>query len=217
MRKGRKSSRGLALSVEQCEARVLNTLVLVLNGNAFAAANPSILTANAAQVLRRAGNQAIQLAYPTIATPAAFYGLERQIESLSHGQPIGIVGFSAGGSLALRIATDKAIRVVSVLDYYGTPDLKDWFRYHGNDLYSRYVLGHVHFSPAAINLFSGSIATNAHVVAALGLRDKNVVAAPNEASFERDLPQASIYTYDGPHGVGIETSLPALGEFLANL
>ena len=110
MRKGRKSSRDLALCVEQCEARVLNTLVFVLNGNAFAAAKPSILTANAAQVLRRAGNQAIQLAYPTIATPAAFYGLERQIESLSHGQPIGIVGFSAGGSLALRIATDKADR-----------------------------------------------------------------------------------------------------------
>ena len=94
MRAGRKSSRDLALSVEPCEARVLNTLVFVLNGNAFAAANTSILTANAAQVLRRAGNQAIQLAYPTIATPAAFYGLERQIESLSHGQPIGIVGFS---------------------------------------------------------------------------------------------------------------------------
>ena len=107
--------------------------------------------------------------------------------------------------------------MLSDLDYYGTPDLKDWFRYHGNDIYSRYVLGHVHFSPAAINLFSGPIATNAHVVAALGLRDKNVVAAPNEASFERDLPQASIYTYDGPHGVGIETSPPALGEFLANL
>ena len=54
------------------------------------------------------GDQAVQLAYPTISTPAAFYGLERQIKALSHGQEIGVVGFSAGGSLADRIATDKA-------------------------------------------------------------------------------------------------------------
>lgn len=217
MRKSHRSSRDRPLGVEQCEERVLNTLVFVLNGNAFSAADPDVLTANAAQVLRRAGDQAVQLAYPMIATPAAFYGLEHQIESLSHGQPIGIVGFSAGGSLALRIATDKALHVVSVLDDYGPPDLRDWFHYHGNDRFSRYVAGHVAFSRAAIDLFSGPIDTNAHVVAAFGLLDRNVVASQSAASFERDLPDASICTYDGGHGVGIDASRPALQKFLANL
>jgi dienelactone hydrolase len=217
MGKSHRSSRDRALSVEGCEERVLTTLVFVLNGNAFSAATPGILTSNAAHVLRRAGDHAVQLAYPTIATAGAFYGLEQQIKSLSHGQPIGIVGFSAGGSLALRIATDKGLHVVAVLDYYGPPDLKAWLHYHGNDRFARYVREHVPFTRAAMNLFSGSIATNAHVVAAFGLRDHNVVASVSEASFKRDLPDASLYTYDGGHGVGIETSRPALQEFLASL
>jgi len=51
----------LALAFEQCEERILNTLVVVLNGNAFCAANPSSLTANAAQVLQQAGDRAVQL------------------------------------------------------------------------------------------------------------------------------------------------------------
>jgi hypothetical protein len=205
------------LTYEQCEDRALLTLIFVLNGNAYSAASPSILTANAAQVLRQAGNRAVQLAYSTMATPAAFFGLERQIQSLSHGQPIGIVGFSAGGTLALRIATDKALRVVSVLDCYGPPDLKDYFLYHKSDRFSRYILGHVPFTRAAINLLSGPIATNAHVASAFGLRDANVVVSQSAASLKRDLPQASIYTYDGPHGVGINACQPALNEFLANL
>ena len=211
------SSRDRAPSFERCEERILSTLVFVLNGNAYSAASPNILTANAAQVLWQAGNQAVQLAYSTMATPAAFFGLERQIQSLSHGQPIGIVGFSAGGTLALKIATDKALRVVSVLDYYGPPDLKDYFLYHKSDRFSRYILGHVPFTRAAINLLSGPIATNAHVACAFGLRDANVVASQSAASLNRDLPQASIYTYDGPHGVGINACQPALNDFLANL
>ena len=212
-----KSSRDRAPSFEQCEERVLNTLVFVLNGNAYSAASPSILTANAAQVLRQAGQQAVQLAYPSMATPAAFYGLEHRIKSLSHGQPIGIVGFSAGGSLAVRIATDKALHVVSVLDYYGPPDLNDYFRYHKSDRFSQYILGHVPFTRGAINLLSGPIATDVHVVGAFGLRDANVVASQSTASLQRDLPEASIYTYAGPHGVGINASRPALNEFLVNL
>jgi len=211
------SSRGRAPSFEECEERILSTLVFVLNGNAYGAASPSILTANAAQVLRQAGNQAVQVAYPMMAKPAAFYGLERQIQSLSHGRPIGIVGFSAGGTLALRLATDKALRVVSVLDYYGPPDLKDYFLFHKFDGYTRYILGHVPFTRAAINLLSGPIATDAYVVSAFGLSDANAVASQSAASLQQDLPQSSIYFYDGPHGVGINTCQPALDEFLANL
>jgi dienelactone hydrolase len=217
MNRNHQPSRRRNLVVEQCEERILNTLVFVLNGNAFSAAIPNSLTANAAEVLGKAGDRAVQLAYPTMATPAAFYGLEQQIKSLSRGQPIGIVGFSAGGSLADRIATDKALDVAAVLDYYGPPDLKDWFRYHGSDRFARYVAGHVHFTHAAMNLFSGPIDTSAHVVAAFGQFDENVVASQSTASFERDLPSASIYTYPGGHGVGIETSRAALAEFLADL
>ncbi len=103
-----RSSRYRPLCLEQCEERTLSTLVFVLNGNAFAAASPDTLTANAAEVLATAGDPAVQLAYPTMATPDDFNELAHQIGSLSHGRPIGIVGFSARGSLALRLAADKA-------------------------------------------------------------------------------------------------------------
>ncbi len=52
------------LTYEQCEDRALLTLIFVLNGNAYSATSPSILTANAAQVLDRAGNQAVQISTP---------------------------------------------------------------------------------------------------------------------------------------------------------
>ncbi len=104
-----------------------------------------------------------------------------------------------------------------MLDYYGPPDLKDWFRYHGNDQFSQYVTSHVPFSHAAINLFSGPIHTSAHVVAAFGTLDENVVASQSAAGFKRDLPDARIFNYNGGHGVGIETSRPALSEFLDDL
>ena len=217
MRERQKSSKDWVPGFERCEERVLTTLVFILNGNAFSAAGPNSLTADAARVLQGAGHKVVQIAYPTIATPAAFYGFERRIEALSHGQPIGIVGFSAGGTLATRIATDAALRVVSVLNYYGPPDFNDYLSYHKSDRFSRYVLGHVHFTRAALNLLSGPITTNAHVVGVFGLSDANVVATQSAASFQRDLPRTSIYTYPGPHGVGIEASRPALDEFLANL
>jgi hypothetical protein len=191
--------------------------VFVLGGNAFSAARPNSLTAAAAQIIRRAGQTPVQLAYATMSTPAAFNGLLQRVRLLSHGQPIGIVGFSAGGSLALRLAASKLLNVASVLNYYGPPDLRDYFVYHGFDRFARYILGHVQFTRAGINLFSGPIATNARVVSAFGLRDANVVAAQSTGSLQRDLPQSSVYEYAGPHGVGITASRPALDEFLASL
>jgi dienelactone hydrolase len=193
------------------------TLVFVLNGNAFSTARPGALTVAAAGVLRAAGESVVQLAYPTMATPAAFGSLLAQVKAISRGRPIGVVGFSAGGSLALRLAASPSLKVVSVLDYYGPPDLRDYFTYHRSDRFARYILGHVPFTRAAMSLFSGPIATRAHVVCAFGSRDSNVVAAQSAASLQRDLPQASIYNYAGPHGVGITASRPALNEFLANL
>ena len=82
------------LTYEQCEDRALLTLIFVLNGNAYSAASPNILTANAAQVLRQTGNEVVQLAYSKIHTAGSFYGLDRQIQARSHGNHIGIVGFS---------------------------------------------------------------------------------------------------------------------------
>jgi dienelactone hydrolase len=207
----------LTLTFEQCEDRILNTLVFVLNGNGFSAAVTNSLTANAAQVLQTAGNRAVQLSYPTIATPAAINNLAQSIRALSHGQPIGIVGFSAGGTLAARLAAEHTLNVVAVLDYYGTPDLRDWFSYHKSDRFASFVRDHVDFTSAGINALSGPINTTAHEVAAFGSYDRNVVASQSISSFHRDLPQASLYVYPGPHGVGIGASPPALKEFLANL
>jgi hypothetical protein len=217
MVRDRKTIRTRFLQFERCEQRVLSTLVFVLSGNAFSSAGPSVLTASAARTLREAGTTPVQLAYPTMSTRAAFDGLVAQVKAISRGQPIGIVGFSAGGSLALRMAASKALNVVSVLDYYGPPDLQDYLSIHGSDRFARYTLGHAHFTRAAINLFSGPIATTAHVVSAFGLDDRNVVATQSVASLQRDLPGSSVYDYPGPHGVGITASRPALNEFLANL
>ena len=212
-----KSSRVRALSFEQCEERILTTLVFVLNGNAFGAAAPTSLTARAAQILRNAGHQAVQVAYPTMATPVAFESLVRQIKTLSDGQTIGIVGFSAGGPLALRLATDPALHAAAVLNYYGPLDLNDYIQYRKSDRFTRYIRQHAPLNRAAINLLSGPITTSAHVVSAFGSNDRNVVATQSVHSLGRDLPQGSSYLYAGGHGVGISACPPALNEFLANL
>jgi dienelactone hydrolase len=207
-----------ALSFEVCEDRTLpSTLVFILNGNAYSAANPSALTANAACVLNHAGARTVQIANPTMNTPGAFRVLESQIGRMSHGQPIGIVGFSAGGTLALRLATDKALHVKSALDYYGPPDVNDYFAYHESDYFAQYVMGHVHFTKAGLNTLSGPINTTAHLVAAFGRNDVNVVASVSEASLQKDAPDTSVYTYPGPHGVGITACPTALDEFVACL
>jgi hypothetical protein len=206
------------LSLELCEDRTLpSTLVFILNGNAYSAAKPNALTANAALVLSHAGARSVQISYPTMNTPGAFRALDSQIRRMSHGQPIGIVGFSAGGTLALRLATDKALHVRAVLDYYGPPDVNDYFPYHGSDYFAQYVMGHAHFTRAGLNTLSGPINTTAHMVAAFGLNDINVVARVSQTSLQHDAPSTSAYTYPGPHGVGITACPTALDEFVACL
>src|SRR5258708_3442355 len=149
----RQSSRR-ALDFERCEERSLLTLVFVLNGNAYSSATPNQLTADAAGVLQKAGNQAIQLSTPDMATRGAVYGVARQMRSLSHGQAIGIVGFSAGGTLAARLSAVKSLHVTAALDYYGPPDLRDFLAFHRGDHYDRTIESRVLFCQAAIKALS---------------------------------------------------------------
>jgi hypothetical protein len=188
-----------------------------LNGNGFGAAAPSILTANASALLRAANDEPVPLAYPAISSVGAFLGLEREIKALSHGQPIGIVGFSAGGTLAERIAADPALNVTDVLACYSPPDLRAFFAYHQGDLYARYVLNHIGGNGAVIDRFSGPNDTPAHIVTAFGLEDRAVEAAPSTTEFLADYPHGHVYTYPGPHGVSISASVPALEDFLSHL
>lgn len=192
-------------------------MIFVLNGNAFSEAKPTALTADAARVLNNAGHRAIQLATPEMDTPGAFYGLVRRISSISKGRPIGIVGFSAGGSQALRLATVRSLNVRAVLDYYGPPDLEDYLKFHRGDAKYHYLLDHVSFTPSAVKLFSGPIRTSAYVVAAFGRRDDDVVARMALDSLTKTLPTAKRYTYAGPHGVGIHANREALKDFLAHV
>jgi hypothetical protein len=205
------------LQFEQCEPRCVPTLVFVFNGNGYGAANPSPLTANAAEVLHAAGNQAVQLANPAITSPGVFDDLADEIGLLSHGQPIGIVGFSAGGALAERLAAIPTLHVTDVLACYSPPDLRDFFAYHGLDRFAAYVDDQIKANPAVIDLFSGRNPTTAHIVADFGLFDHAVEAAPSSASFAVDYPKGDAYYYDGGHGVSINASPPALADFLAHL
>jgi hypothetical protein len=93
--------------------------------------------------------------------------------------------------------------VVAVLDYYDPADLGDWFQYHKSDRFGTYVMTHIDLTNAGINALSGPINTTAYEVAAFGTYDRNVVATQSMAGFRRELPKASLYTYAGPHRVGI--------------
>jgi hypothetical protein len=212
-----RARRGAAPILEDCEGRTLTTIVYILNGNGYAAVGPDVTTAQAAAVLREAGVESVQLAYPSLATPGVVYGVARQMERISHGQPIGIVGFSAGGSLALRLAGFPWLHVKDVLNEYGPPDLADFLAEHQGDSHAQSVLGHTHFTPAGIRFLSGPVATTAHVVSAFGLLDQNTLAGPSAASAARDFPGSTVDFYDGPHAAGIGASPPALEDFLAHL
>jgi dienelactone hydrolase len=207
----------VVLIVEQCEDRCLTTLIVVLNGNGFEAAGPNQLTANAAAVLRQAGNQVVQLSNTTINTPAAYNALARKIVKLAHGQDIGLVGFSAGGALAIHLAATPGLKVNAELDYYGVPDIRAYLQRHSIDHKLRPISGLAPFRPAVVSLLSGPLATSARVIAAFGERDPNVRPDTSSADLLRDDPSAHIYTYAGGHGVSIAASRPALEDFLFDL
>src|SRR4051794_3336515 len=115
---------------ERCEDRALTALVFIFNGASFAATGPNRLTANAAAVLRQAGNQVVQLATPPINSAAALQALGARLATVAHGRSVGLVGFSAGGAVALRLAATPGLNVSAVLDYYGVPDVLAYIRRH---------------------------------------------------------------------------------------
>ncbi len=203
--------------VEACESRDCPTLVFVFPGNALAAAGPDLPTQLAADQLLRHGDQAIQVSTPAMNGPAAFEEVVNYVRTVSRGQPIGLVGFSAGGALALRVAGQPGLNVSSVMDYYGPPDLSAWIASHGHDRYFRYVASHVHLTPAVTQLFSGPSDSRAYSVAAFGLADRNVIASVSAASFARDFPDGQVYNYQGPHGVTLYANYAAFQDFLDHL
>jgi dienelactone hydrolase len=205
------------LAVEPFESKTMTTLVFVFNGNAYAAANPNQITQNAALVLSANGDRAVQLATPAMDAPAEFYQLAHQIEAISKGRPIGLMGFSAGGTLALRLAGLPSLNVRTAAAFYGPPDLRDYLHFHKGDRFYRVVGPNVHFNGGTIKLLSGPSSTTAYAIDAFGLRDHNVVASWSAAGFHRDFPDGRVYFYPGPHGVDATADPPALKDFLDHL
>jgi hypothetical protein len=196
---------------------MLPTLVFVFNGNAFAESKPNLTTQLAADQLMRHGDQAVQLATPAMDSAGAFYQLARQIRAISQGQPIGLMGFSAGGALAMRLSDLPGLNVKAVMNYYGPPDFRDWLHYHHGDRFYKYVTTHVQVTPGFVALMSGPSDTNAFIVSAFGLHDGNIVSSMSTASLNRDFQHSQAYYYPGPHGVTLYACLPAFGDFLSHL
>jgi hypothetical protein len=203
---------------ERCEQRMLPTLVFVFNGNAFAEAKPDAEhTGLAAQELGDNGDQAVQMTTPAMEDPADFYELAGEIRAISKGQPIGLMGFSAGGALAMRLSAIPQLHVQAALSYYGPPDLKDWLIEHKGDQHYRNVLSHVQFDPGIIDLLSGVSTSDAYIIDAFGLEDRTVVSGESTISFEQDFPNGHVFYYDGTHGVTLKASYAAFDDFLAHL
>lgn len=211
------TGRRISLSVEPLETRALTTMVFLLSGDAFGAAAPSSQTRFAAADLARRGFEPVQLSYADMNSTRAFDGLANQIGRLSKGQPIGILGFSAGGALALRLAGVPGLNVKTALSFYGPPDLSDWLREHRGDPAYQRVVRNIGAGQAFTRLMSGPSTTDAKVIAAFGMRDRTVRALPSERSFYQDFPTGVSYFYPGPHGVNVYAKCGAYDEFIRNL
>src|SRR5262249_29740639 len=154
---------------------------------------------------------------PALNGPGAFHRIVDYVRTVSRGQPIGLVGFSAGGALAMRLADQPGLNVRVVMNYYGPPDLKSWGASHGQEYYYPYVTSHVHLPPAVTDLLSGPSSSDAYFVSAFGLHDANVQPAVSTASFQRDFRQGQVYYYPGPHGVTLYGDYAAFQDFLDHL
>ena len=123
------------------------------------------------------------------------------------------MGFSAGGTLALRLANLPGLNVRAAIGYYGPPDLRDWLSFHRGDRFFAKVTSDVHFNKGIIKLLSGPSDSNARLIDAFGLRDQNVVSSFSSSVFHRDFPLGQVYFYPGPHGVGAKAQPAALAGF----
>ena len=186
-------NRRLSPCPELLEPRTLATLVFVLNGNAFAGASPSVQTKTAAADLARRGDRAIQISYAAMCSVGAFDQLAGQIRQVSRGRPIGLIGFSAGGTLALRLSQFSSLNVKAVLDFYGPPDLANWVSQHGGDIHAQQVLSNINNNQNFINAMSGPVTTTAYLVSAFGTQDTGVSAAPNAVSSQQDFPGGKVF------------------------
>ncbi len=213
----RHGPRRLRPNLEALESRDVPTLVFVLNGNGFGAAGSDPLTKFSAGQLKQFGLTPVQIAYPSMGSTGAIEGLARKMERISHGQPIGIEGFSAGGSLAARLAQIPSLHVKAALDFYGPPDLRDWLTEHKGDSAYQWVTNQTRFSPGAIRMLSGPSSTDAYVVAAFGEADPITVAPESTVSFQRDFRFGQIFYYPGAHGVSASNSPEALATFVQHL
>ena len=126
---------------------MLQTLVFVFNGNGFAEVSARCLSHRlAAQQLIKHGDQRDPVGDARRWTARAdFYQLADEIRHVSKGQPIGLMGFSAGRGLAMRLSGVPTLNVKAVMSYYGPPDLRDWLNYHKGISYYNYVTSRVHF------------------------------------------------------------------------
>ena len=208
---------GFRPEVESFESRVHPTLVFILPGNALAAVKPDVLTRIAARELAHLGDRPVQLGTPAMNSPRAFFSLAHHIRRISHGQPIGLMGFGAGGLLAMRMAGLPQLNVKAVMNFYGPPDLKTWFTSHKHDRFSRYVISHVHVTPRLVRLLSGPCPSQAYFVSAFGLLDRNVLPGPSTQSFHRDFSQGQVFYYRGPHGVSLTSDFRAFMTFADHL
>lgn len=203
--------------LERVEERVAPTTVFILNGNGFAAASPGFQTQNAANLLAARDIRPIQLSTPQMSDSSAFYALADQILAISKGRPISLIGFSAGGAEALRLAALPELNVKDVLNFYGPPDLRDWLATHKGDTHYQNVTANTHFDASILNTMSGPATTSAYIVNAWGLRDTTVVASTSVYDFRTDFPAGKIYYYDGGHGVTVRAQPAAFTDFLQHL
>lgn len=204
-------------SVEPVEPRALLTPVFIFNGNALAAAPANALTQGAAEQLAQHGDQPIQVSTPALNGPRVFYRIARYIRRAGQGRPIALMGFSAGGALAMRLASQPGLNVVAVMNYYGPPDLKDWLAHHRGDYPYRYVISHVRLTRGLVRLMSGPSSSTAYFVNAFGLHDRVVPSGPSAASFRADFQNGAVFNYPGPHGVSLFADYSAFRDFLNHL
>jgi hypothetical protein len=199
------------------EARLVPTLVFVFPGNALAAASTDSLTQQAVDALEKEGDRAIQVSTPALVSTAVINQIANEIRAASHGRPIGLMGFSAGGMLATRLAGMPGLDVKAVMDYYGPPDMKDWLKFHGHDHDYQYVVTHVQLTSGVVNLLSGPSDTQAFVVGAFGLHDTNVNAHVSADSLQKDFQDEQVFYYPGPHGVSLYANYQAFLDFVHHL
>jgi hypothetical protein len=204
-------------ALEQVEGRLLPTRVFIFSGDALGPTGPTFVTQLAADQLRRHGVHPIQMSTPALNSPRVVYRIANDIRHRSHDQPIGLLGFSAGGALAMRLAGLPGLNVPSVMNYYGPPDLKDWIAFHGHDAQYRYVMSQVHLTRGLIDLFSGPSPSQTYFVNAFGLYDRNVVSSVSIASFYKDFQHGQVSIYPSIHGVTLYADYGAFQDFLDHL